>query len=59
MSSFLSDGDQMRMDEFFDDEIILERKVEKRDVIFRPGCLSSKFMKQSSDLIYKFCQDAN
>lgn len=27
MSSFLSDGDQMRMDEFFDDEIILERKV--------------------------------
>ncbi len=49
----------MRMDEFFDDEIILERKVEKRDVIFRPGCLSSKFMKQSSELIYKFCQDAN
>lgn len=27
ISSFLSDGEDMRMDEFFDDEVIFERKV--------------------------------
>lgn len=44
------------MEQFFDDEIIFEKKVQKREINFRPGCLNSKFIKFSSELIYKFCQ---
>ena len=49
----------MRLEDFFDEEIIQERKVEKKDVAFRPGFFHPPFAHHLSEIIYKFTQKPN
>ena len=59
ISEFCSEDDPMRFEDFFDEEIILERKVEKKDVTFRQGFFNPSFAQHLSEIIYKFTQKPN
>lgn len=59
ISEFHSETEQVRNDEFFDDEIILEQKIDKKDVVFQSSCLRQSFTTFVQDRIFKFVRQPN